>query len=114
MPKIHKLFEKVPPLRPICSGIGSCTVRPSEFIDCFLKHICQNIPNILRDTTDFIKKLNTCVFTKTHQPYLVTMDVEALYPNIDHSEGISACEFYLEQRKNKTLPTISLLDIHSY
>ena len=37
LPKIHKTFEKFPPIRPICSGYNSCSTRLSEWVDSFLK-----------------------------------------------------------------------------
>ena len=37
LPKIHKKFDRFPPLRPICSGFNSCTSKLSEFVDAFLK-----------------------------------------------------------------------------
>ena len=33
------------------------------------------------------------------------MDVSSLYPNIDHAEGISACEEMLPDRKSPSVPT---------
>ncbi len=38
--------------------------------------------------------------------YLVTMDVEALYTNIDHGEGLEALHHFLQQRPDiETPPT---------
>ena len=36
LPKIHKKFDRFPPLRPICSGFNSCTSKLSEFVDASL------------------------------------------------------------------------------
>ena len=36
------------------------------------------------------------------------MDVQSLYPNIDHKEGIDACETLLDNRKNRAFPTYRL------
>ena len=33
LPKIHKKFDRFPPLRPICSGFNFCTSKLSEFVD---------------------------------------------------------------------------------
>ena len=41
LPKIHKIFELFPPLRPIVSGFNSCTCNLSKFVDSFLKFQAQ-------------------------------------------------------------------------
>ena len=33
------------------------------------------------------------------------MDVQSLYPNIDHKEGIDACKTVLDKRNNRAFPT---------
>ena len=34
-PKTQKIFQDILTFRPICNGIGSCSVCMSEFIDSF-------------------------------------------------------------------------------
>ena len=58
LPKIHKRLIK-PPGRPIVSGNGCPTERISQFVDCFLKPIVQNTRSYLKDTTHFLKVLNS-------------------------------------------------------
>ena len=58
LPKIHKLFDHFPPLRPICSGYYSCIAKISEFVDAFLKPAAQHSSSYVRDTLDFIRKLD--------------------------------------------------------
>ena len=41
LPKIHKQYSTFPPLRPICSGYNTCTVKISELIDHCLKPTAQ-------------------------------------------------------------------------
>ena len=101
LPKVHKLFEKFPPLRPIVSHVGSCTHRLSEFLDAFLKFQAQLLPSFIRDTKQFLQKIE--VIKKKGIPkesILVTMDVSALYTNIDHQEGAEACFEKLKEKKN--------------
>ena len=43
--------------------------------------------------------------TNPGNTFLVTMDVSSLDPNIDHAEGISACEETLSNRKSPSIPT---------
>ena len=45
LPKIHKTFTKIPPMRPIVSGFNSCTAKLSEFLDSFLKYQAQKCPS---------------------------------------------------------------------
>ena len=84
------------PLRPICSGYNACTVRISEFLDHYLKPIAQRSSSNVKDTTDFILKLrqNNSSHLLDNDPFLVTMDVESLCPNINHEEGTQACQHY--------------------
>lgn len=105
MPKMHKAYTNFPTLRPICSGTDSCTSKLSEYIDTFLKPAAQKTLSYVRDTTHFILRIKDIVIAplpidnENKNIYLSTMDVCALYPNIDHEEGASACHHYMEQRK---------------
>lgn len=104
LPKIHKLFDKFPPLRPIVSGYNSCTVRLSEYIDSFLLYQAQRCKSYIKDTKDFLNKLKE-ITSLPEGTFLVTMDVKSLYTNIDHEEGAEACRLKLEERSNKTVPS---------
>ena len=118
LPKIHKDPQDLPtcqghtsfpPLRPICSGSDGPTVRLSEFVDSFLKPAAQKSDSYIEDSTDFINKTKNLKFPEDKpDPFLVTMDVESLYPNIDQEEGAAACEHYLNLRKVITIPTLLL------
>ena len=114
LPKIHKDFDSFKPLRPICSGFNSCTVKISEFVDVFLKPAAQQNPSYIKDTSHFVLKIENDVAQKIPPPnktFLVTMDVSSLYPNIDHNEGISACEEVLSQRDYSLVPTSVLSNL---
>ena len=110
LPKIHKLFEIFPPLRPIVSSYNNCTCRLSEFLDTFLKYQAQRTESYIRDTKDFLNKIKTIEHLPT-TTILVTMDVKSLYTNIDHEEGAEACFTYLERRTSKTIPSIILKNL---
>ena len=94
LPKIHIDFDSFPPLWPICSGIKPCAAKISEFVDVFLKPAA--------DTSHFVSKIENEVSQTTDRgnTFLVTMDVSSLYPDIDHAEGISACEETFSDRKS--------------
>ena len=113
LPKIHKKFDRFPPLRPICSGFNSCTSKLSEFVDTFLKPLAQLSPSYIKDTSDFVQKIEKDVAPLvTHsKTFLVTIDVSSLYPNIDHQEGIDACETALNTRTSQSVPTSVLCDL---
>ena len=97
LPKLHNPFSTFPSLRPICSGSNSCTVRISEFADHFLKPIAQRSFSYVKDTTAFINKLENTQIKNLNNATLVSMNVNSLYPNIDHEEGAEACYEYLLQ-----------------
>ena len=107
LPKIHKLFTKIPPMRPIVSGYQSCTAKLSEFLDSFLKHQAQRCKSYIKDTTNFLVKLQSLKNLPSNT-VLVTMDVSSLYTNIDQEEGAEACYLKLEQRKYKSIPSLVL------
>ena len=79
----------------------------SEYVDSFLKPIAQKASSYVKDTIDFVIKLSHPLPSDidTNNIFLVTMDVISLYPNISHKDGVSSCADYLNQRKNKRVPT---------
>ena len=101
LPKIHKEYNTFPPLRPICSGFNLCTVKISEFIDAYLKPLVQNTPSYIKDTWDLVERIESDVALTTilSKTILATMDVSSLCPDIDHEEGMKACEYPLNKRK---------------
>lgn len=107
LPKIHKTFFTSPPLRPIISGFNSCTANLSKYLDSFLKFQARKCESYIRDTKDFLIKINN-ISNLPKDCTLITMDVSSLYTNIDHLEGAEACYEALEKRKNKTVPSILL------
>ena len=97
LPKIHK---KNHPIRPIASQIKCLTNRLHIYLQQLLKIGELQIPNIIKDTTDFINKLKTYENNLSENTYLVALDVEALYTNIPLEWGISALvEHYSETLK---------------
>ena len=93
-PKIHKNVLP-PPCRPIVSGNDSASERISKFVDWFLKPIVPTIPSYIKDTTHFIQLIES-LGDIPPLSFLVTLDVSALYTNIPHNEGISACREALD------------------
>ena len=81
-----------------------------ELVDRFLKAAAKKTKSYVQDTTDFINKIRYRTFGHvTEEVFLVTIDVESLYPNIDNEEFISACAKYLNKRKNQKFPTDNIM-----
>lgn len=86
LPKIHKPGN---PGRPIISGIGTITVGVSGYMDTVLKPYAISAPSYVRDTTDFLRKIQS-LNNLPNNTILATMDVESLYTNIPHNDGLQA------------------------
>ena len=91
--KIHK-----PTLvgRPIISGCDGLTERLSSFpsgVDKVLQPIAQIQESYLKDTTHFIRFIESTRVPKN--AFLVSMDVTSMYTNIPQEEGITiVCNAY--------------------
>ncbi|XP_070543722.1 uncharacterized protein [Ptychodera flava] len=86
LPKIHKEGN---PGRPIISGIGTITEGISGYVDTILKPFATSTPSYIQDTTDFLCKIQP-IKNLPQNTLLVTLDVEALYTNIPHTDGLEA------------------------
>ena len=102
--KIHK-----PTLvgRPIISGCDGLTERLSSFpsgVDKVLQPIAQIQESYLKDTTHFIRFIESTRVPKN--AFLVSMDVTSMYTNIPQEEGITiVCNAYENfYSVNKPLP----------
>ena len=106
LPKIHKENN---PGRPIMSANGHPTENISEFIDFHLRPFVENFPSHIKDTTDYLKKMEN--LTIPENTTLVTMDVTFLYMNIPHDDGIAECRKIGEQRTVQEPPTVEMLTL---
>ena len=80
----------------------------SEIVDSFLKPASRLAQSYIQDTTDFINKVSGLKFIPEcpkEKVFIVSMDVQSLYPNIDHKKGIYACSHVLDKRTNQSFPT---------
>ncbi len=73
----------------IISNNGSLLEPSSQYIDYFIKPLVPTLPAFVQDTTDAIKKIKD-IGSVDPVSLLVVMDVEALYTNINHDEGLRA------------------------
>lgn len=109
LPKVHKEPKDNPPGRPIVAANGTLTEPASQFIDYYLKPYVHRLPSYVRDTTDVLNRLSRV--DDTVSDFMVTMDVEALYTNIDHSDGLRAVSHYLSDREELTPPTGFIVEL---
>ena len=86
---------------PIVSGIGTLTEYVSAFVDRDVQTLQANIPSYIKDTTDFLNKLNH-FDDLPDSTILVTLDATALYSSIPHNDVIGACKKYLDGRAQST------------
>ena len=108
-PKIHKTDT---PGRPIVSSIHSHSSRISEFVDIQLEPIVNNIKSHIKDTIDFINKIET-IQNIPKDTILVTMDVKSLFTQIPHTEGINAVARAIENAKNTKISNRVILKLLS-
>ena len=99
-PKIHKEGN---PGRPVVSSINCHTADISKYGDHHLQPIVKQIPSYVKDTNDFINKINAAKSVPKNS-YLVTMDVRSLYTNVPNSEGISAVKRAFKNTQRKLQP----------
>ena len=85
-PKIHKEGN---PGRPVVNSVNCHTANISKYVDYHLQPIVKEIPSYVKDTQDFLKKLEK-VKDIPLESLLVTLDVKSLYTNIPNNEGIKA------------------------
>ena len=97
LPKIHKPDN---PGRPIVSSIGCHTQNISQYVDHYLQPINKSLPSYVKDTTNFLTKLDELPEELPDNTLMVTMDVRSLYTNVPNNEGINAVKHYLRKRNN--------------
>ena len=94
--------------RPIVASNGAPTENVSLFVNNFLKPCSVRIASYILDMSDFLNELKELPVLPTEKLLLVTLDVDSLYTNIPHQEGITVCEKVLNLRNNLTPPTDDL------
>ena len=105
LPKIHKSMTN-PPGRPIVSSIGSLLENTSRFSDTFLHQYVTALPSYLRDTTDFLNRINGIPWQNGY--LMATVDVVSLYTSINHDQGVHAAKHFLRTRPISLLEHIRI------
>ena len=83
---LPKIQNENNPRRPIVSANGRSTEKISEFIDFHLRPFVENLPSHIKDTNDYLKKMENLTIPEN------TMDVTSLYTNmmteLPHAENV--------------------------
>ncbi|CAJ0935795.1 unnamed protein product [Ranitomeya imitator] len=93
LPKIHKNLI-CPPGRPIVASTGSLLSPLAMVLEKILSPLLSHIPSFLRDTSHFLSAIRGLGVVPA-ECYLLTLDVNSLYTNINNSDGIKAVESFL-------------------
>ena len=115
LPKIHKDPEKwtiphlVPPGRPIVSDCGSESYRIAEYIDYYLTPLSQRHPSYVKDTYEFVNMLKDVQVPAGS--FLFSIDIDALYTNIDTRLGLRAVGDILNKYPDDKRPDAALLKL---
>ncbi len=115
VPKIHKdpskwpVAEKMPPGRPIVSDCASDTYRVAEYIDHFLAPLATKHTSYVKDTPDFLSKISK--FKPSKNSLLITLDVDALYTNINNKDGLKTVKSAFENNPDPKRPDLQILEL---
>ena len=107
LPKIHKRLVNVPG-RPVISNCSTPTEKASEFLDHQLQPIMRSGMSYIKDTNDFLPKLQNLKKVPDNA-ILVTADVVGLYPIISHNEGLDFLKIRVDNFYEKSIPTEDLV-----
>ncbi len=111
LPKIHK---SVLGWRPIIPATGTWNACPAKVVDYYLQILVKNTTSYLKNTTELINTIEHLeTFTQetlTEKIWLITADVEALYPSIPLREAFSITANLVKiNHKNIASPLIMML-----
>ncbi|KAM4043149.1 uncharacterized protein ACNLHF_013530 isoform 1-T1 [Anomaloglossus baeobatrachus] len=105
LPKIHK-NSSTPPGRPIISGCNGFLENVNKWIESILQPIVQTLPSFLKDTGDLLKRVDGMHLGD--DTLLVCADVESLYTNIRHGDGLAAVRYFINM-SNFTSEIVNLV-----
>jgi len=94
LPKLHKMSAMAPPIitRPIAACHSWMTTNLSKYVADLLEGALrdrQRFPTVLRDRTQLVAAVEQC--SVTDDTWLLTFDVESLYPSIHQQQCAEAC-----------------------
>ena len=71
----------------------------------------QNLSSYIKDTTDFLRKIQDIKQPIAKDSIMFCLDVKALYPSIPRKEAKEACKNALEKRSDKSISTECVLEL---
>jgi hypothetical protein len=91
LPKLHKMHSLDGPVvgRPIVACHSWVSTWVSIWLADQLNAVLPQFSTIVTDRTQFIRQLEN--LRVSHNAWLVTFDVESLYPHVEHEGCIEAC-----------------------
>ena len=101
LPKIHKDYDEIPPLRPIVAQSGSMLNATAKFIDHVLQPLAQSYEDYIQNSTSLIVRLETLEIPEN--AILVTVDVESLYPSIPQTECLDIIYTQMIEKRHLVL-----------
>jgi translation initiation factor 2B subunit (eIF-2B alpha/beta/delta family) len=107
-PKIHK---KNHPFRTIINGSNHATEKMAKVVEQELSENVRNLNTYIKDTTDFLQKLNNISQSLPNETIMFCLDVKALYPSVPRIEATSACKIAFENRTTKTISRDSVQEM---
>ena len=85
-------FDGIIDGRPIVGGPAYYTSGLSEMIDILLTPVIKYVGYLLKDSFDFLDKLDRNVSNDT---LLLTCDIKSLYTNISHDLALTAIDYWI-------------------
>ena len=115
LPKIHKppgtwtVPSVVPVGRPIVSDCGSESYRITEYIDYFINPQAKLHPSYIKDTYDFVNKLQNLQVPNHTQ--IFSIDIDSLYTNIETHLGLAAINNIFTKHPDPSRPDRQILKL---
>jgi len=116
LPKIHKPPEqwfipfKIPTGRPITSDIDSESYHIAEYIHHFLQPLAAKQQSFIKDSFHFLDLIRECGQIPS-RAFLVSLDVDSMYTNIDNHDGLKCLRRIFDQNPVPSRPDSLLLDL---
>lgn len=109
LPKVHKHITE-PPGRPKVSGCGSILKPLGKYIDAILKEFVPLTDTFIRDSTHLINIIED-IPHNDQTDLMVGLDIESLYTNIPHTEGLTVIELLDTCPRPTRIPSELIMDL---
>ena len=83
----------------------------AEIAEFPLNENVEQTPSYIKDTTDFLRKLDEIKVKLPTEAILFCFDMEKLYPSIPRAEGLQACAEALKHRSNHPFSSEAVMDM---